>query len=94
MKEKPELVNMVGMNAFFYFKDGTILKVSGKKGIYNNKTNDMSFREEVKVVQAENQIFADNLDYFNLKKINKYIWQCKRQKFRWKFFFRYLKLKY
>ena len=27
----------------------------------------MKFREEVKVVQSENQITADNLDYFNLK---------------------------
>ena len=68
-KDKPELVNMVGMNASFYFKDGTILKVSGKKGVYNNKTNDMKFREDVKVVQAENQISADNLDYFNLKRL-------------------------
>ena len=67
--DKPELVDMVGMNATFYFKDGTILKVSGKNGEYNNKTNDMKFREDVKVVQAENQIFADNLDYFNLKRL-------------------------
>ncbi len=67
--ESPELVNMIGMNATFYFKDGTILKVSGAKGNYNNKTNDMEFREDVKVVQAENRIFADNLDYFNLKKL-------------------------
>ena len=68
-KDEPELVNMVGMSASFYFKDGTILEVSGKKGVYNNKTNDMSFRDEVKVVQAENQISADNLDYFNLKRL-------------------------
>ena len=65
--EKPELVNMEGMKAIFYFKDGTILQVSGKKGLYNNKTNDMNFRKEVKVTQADNQIKADNLDYFNSK---------------------------
>ncbi len=70
-KENPELVNMIGMNATFYFKDGKILTVSGKKGMYNNKTNDMEFRDEVKVVQAENKIFADNLDYFNVKKLIK-----------------------
>ena len=67
--DKPELVNMVGMNATFYFKDGTILNVSGKNGVYNNKTNDMKFRQEVKVIQDENQISADNLDYFNLKRL-------------------------
>ena len=67
--DKPELINMVGMNATFYFKDGTILEVSGKNGVFNNKTNDMNFREDVKVIQDENQIFADNLDYFNLKRL-------------------------
>mgnify|MGYP001244069523 CR=1 FL=1 len=70
-EENPELVNMIGMNATFYFKDGKILKVSGKTGIYNNKTNDMQFRDEVKVLQDKNRIFADNLDYFNLKRLIK-----------------------
>ncbi len=69
--KSPELVNMKGMSAIFYFKDGTILNVSGKTGMYNNKTNDMQFRENVKVVQANNRIFADNLDYFNLKRLIK-----------------------
>ncbi len=68
-EESPELVNMIGMNATFYFKDGEILKVSGETGKYNNKTNDMEFRDNVKVTQAENRIFADNLDYFNLKRL-------------------------
>ena len=68
-EESPELVNMIGMNATFYFKDGKILKVSGETGKYNNKTNDMEFRDNVKVIQAENRIFADNLDYFNLKRL-------------------------
>ena len=67
----PELVKMTGMNATFYFNDGKILEVSGKTGTYNNKTNDMQFRKDVKVVQANNRIFADNLDYFNLKRLIK-----------------------
>tara|TARA_B100000900_G_C20374797_1_gene631952 strand:- start:150 stop:689 length:540 start_codon:yes stop_codon:yes gene_type:complete len=67
-EESPELINMIGMNATFYFKDGKILRVSGKTGRYNNKTNDMEFRENVKIDQAANKISADNLDYFNSKK--------------------------
>ena len=67
----PELINMIGMHATFYFKDGEILHVLGDTGKYNNKTNDMEFRENVRVFQAENKIFADNLDYFNLKKLIK-----------------------
>ena len=70
-EERPELINMTGMNATFYFRDGNILKVSGDTGTYNNKTNDMEFRSNVKVLQAENRIFADNLDYFNLKRLIK-----------------------
>jgi len=69
--ESPELVSMTGMFATFYFKDGATLKVSGKTGMYNNKSNDMEFRGDVKVVQADNRIFADNLDYFNLKRLIK-----------------------
>jgi len=68
-KDKPELIKMTGMNATFYFKDGKELNVYGDKGTYNNKTNDMEFRENVKVTQAENVIYSDNLDYFNLKKM-------------------------
>ena len=70
-EESPELINMVEMQATFYFKEGKILQVFGNTGKYNNKTNDMEFRDNVKVVQAENRIFADNLDYFNLKRLIK-----------------------
>ena len=70
-EKKPELVSMIGMNATFYFKDGKILTVSGENGLYNNKTNDMKFRNDVRVVQAENKIFADNLDFFNSKSLIK-----------------------
>ena len=69
--ESPEKVNMTGMNATFYFKDGKTLKVTGDTGTYNNKTNDMEFRGNVKVTQADNRIFADNLDYFNLRRLIK-----------------------
>ena len=67
-EQNPELIDMVGMHATFYFKDGKILNIYGDKGKYNNKTNDMEFRENVRVIQDINRIFAKNLDYFNLKK--------------------------
>ena len=41
------------MSAVFYFKDGTILKVRGDYGTYNNKTNNMNFRENVKAEYKE-----------------------------------------
>ena len=68
-KENPELVNMMGMRATFYFKDGKILEIFGDAGKYNNQSNDMEFRKNVKVKQDQNEILADNLDYFNIKKL-------------------------
>ena len=55
------------MTAVFYFKDGTILKVKGDYGTYNNKTNDMTFRENIKAEYEDNYMFGDNLDFFNTK---------------------------
>ncbi len=63
----PEIINMKVMNAVFYFKDGTILKVRGNHGTYNNKNNNMSFKENVRAEYEKNYLFADNLDFFNTK---------------------------
>ena len=65
--ENPELINMKVMSAVFYFKDGTILRVRGDHGTYNNKTNDMNFRENIKVTYKEDALFSDNLDFLNSK---------------------------
>ncbi len=68
-EENPELINMINMMAIFYFKNGQEINVYGDKGKYNNKTNDMEFRDNVRVLQETNKIFANNLDYYNLKKL-------------------------
>lgn len=80
-EKSPELINMIEMQATFYFKDGKTLQVFGNTGKYNNKTNDMEFRDNVKVLQAENKIFADNLDYLNLKKLIKIYGNVKGESF-------------
>ena len=65
--ENPELINMIVMSGIFYFKDGTILRVKGDYGTYNNKTNDMNFRDNIKVTYKEDALFSDNLDFLNSK---------------------------
>tara|TARA_B100001250_G_scaffold411689_1_gene440926 strand:+ start:785 stop:1387 length:603 start_codon:yes stop_codon:yes gene_type:complete len=67
--EKPELINMDIMSAVFYFKDGTVLKVKGDYGSYNNKTKDMKFRDNIVAEYNENFLYADNLDYLNSKNL-------------------------
>ena len=65
--DNPSLVNMQVMDSIFYFKDGTILKVTGDYGTYNNKTNDMVFRDNIVALYLNHKLIADNLDYFNVK---------------------------
>ena len=62
---KPEIIYMTIVEATFYFKDGTILKVEGDYGTYNNKNNNMEFRENIVAEYENNYLYADNLDYFN-----------------------------
>ena len=67
--DKPELIYMEVMNTIFYFKDGTTLKVEGDYGTYNNKTNDMQFRNNIIAKYLDAIMYADNLDYLNTKNL-------------------------
>ena len=64
-EEKPEMVNMELVEATFYFKDDTVLYVWSDKGIYNNKTLDMKFNNNVKAEYMESKLFADGAEYSN-----------------------------
>lgn len=65
--ETPEIINMTVMSGIFYFKDGTILYIKSDRGIYNNKTFDIKFRDNIKANYENEELNADNLDYFNSK---------------------------
>ena len=58
---------MKEVNAFFYFKDDTILKIQSDKGIYNNKTLDMKFENSVKAFYENSTLIADEAEYSNSK---------------------------
>ena len=47
-KNNQEIVNMIDVEATFYFKDNTVLFVWSDQGIYNNKSLDMKFKGNVK----------------------------------------------
>ena len=67
--ENPELINMKIMSAIFYLKDGSILKIKGDWGSYNNQTYDMKFRENIETKYKDNFIYSDKLDYLNSKQL-------------------------
>ena len=64
-KNKQELVSMKSVEAVFYFKDDTMLYVWSDKGLYNNKTLDMVFEDNVKSIYNESELFANKAEYSN-----------------------------
>ena len=60
-----EIVQMKSVEALFYFKDDTILKVRSDFGTYNNKTLDMSFKQNVKATYEGSNLFAQKANYSN-----------------------------
>ena len=61
----PEIIYMTSVEAIFYFKDDTTLRIWSKKGIYNNKTLDMKFINDVKAKYLSSNLFAQKADYSN-----------------------------
>ena len=64
-KSNQDIINMKSTTAIFYFKDGTVLKVKSKKGVYNNKTLDIKFKESVKANYQESSLYANEANYSN-----------------------------
>ena len=64
-KENPEIVYMRVVESIFYFKDNTNLYVWADEAIYNNKTLDMKFENNVKANYLESKLFAEKADYSN-----------------------------
>ena len=62
-----DIVDMKFVEAFFYFKDGTVLKILSDSGIYNNKTLDMNFDGNVRANYEGSELFAQKAEYSNSK---------------------------
>tara|TARA_Y100001970_G_scaffold273186_1_gene371006 strand:+ start:2020 stop:2613 length:594 start_codon:yes stop_codon:yes gene_type:complete len=63
--EKPNIIYMQKIICRFFFKDGTVLKITSNKGVYDNITNDMEFEENVKMYYLENRLFSDKATFVN-----------------------------
>ena len=69
--EKPEIVNMKDVLARFTFKDGSILIVRSKTGLFNNKSLDMFFADNVNSEYNKHKLYSNNIDYLNTKSLLK-----------------------
>ena len=64
----PEIIYMSFVEAIFYFKDDTNLRIWSNKGVYNNKTLDMKFIDDVRAKYLSSNLFAQKADYSNSKR--------------------------
>ena len=62
-----DMIDMTGVTATFYFKDGTILKIESEFGEYNNNTLDINFKSNIKAEYEESVLKAQYAEYSNSK---------------------------
>ena len=62
-----EIIKMKSVEAMFYFKDDTTMRVVSREGIYNNKTLDIIFTNNVKAFYEGSELLAEKAEFSNLK---------------------------
>jgi|TARA_B100001063_G_scaffold200783_1_gene194031 lipopolysaccharide assembly outer membrane protein LptD (OstA) len=60
-----DLIDMTGVTATFYFKDGTVLKIKSDFGEYNNNTLDINFKSNINAEYGESTLKAQYAEYSN-----------------------------
>ena len=66
-ESRNELINMIGVDAIFYFKDDTILYVKSNNALYNNITLDTKFFNGVEATYEESELSDKEAEYSNSK---------------------------
>jgi len=60
--EELDIVFMTKMHVVLYLGDGRVVNITSNEGTFNKITYDCFFKGNVKAVENETEIFADNLD--------------------------------
>ena len=66
---RPDIILMNEVFCTFYFKDQTTMTIQSSYGIYNNVTDDMEFKDQVKMTYFESVLFADKASFMNMKNV-------------------------
>ena len=66
-KENLEFVNMKSVEAIFYFKDNSQLKIFSDRGFYNNKTLDIKFKKNIRAEHNDSRLFSQSAEFSNSK---------------------------
>jgi len=63
--DKSNIIYMEKMFCRFFFKDGTILRITSDRGVYNTISSDMEFEQNVKMYYLENRLFSEKASFVN-----------------------------
>ena len=64
-----ELILMNNVKAYVLLRDNTKIFIVSKKAIYNNKTNDTVFSEDIKISHINHKIFCGELNFMFTKNL-------------------------
>ena len=64
-----DLLNLKTVKAIFYLKNDKILDISSEIGVYNNKTLDMIFKNNVNAIYDGSSLMAGKAEYLNSKNL-------------------------
>jgi len=64
-----ELILMNNVKAYILLSDNTKIFIVSKKAIYNNRTNDTVFSEDIKISYINHKIFCEELNFMFTKNL-------------------------
>jgi len=58
-----DIINLIDVDSDFLLKDGTIIKASSEKGVFNKNTNDVFFEVKVKITYLSDTITCNKAEF-------------------------------
>ena len=62
-KDNQDLISLKEVDSDFLLKDGSIIKIISKTGLFNKTTNDMLYEQNVKITQRDGVVTANRAEY-------------------------------
>jgi hypothetical protein len=63
-KDNLDLISLKEVDSDFLLKDGSIIKILSKTGLFNKTTNDILYEQNVKITQRDGVVTANKAEYF------------------------------
>jgi hypothetical protein len=62
-KDNQDLINLKEVDSDFLLKDGSVIKITSRVGLFNKTTNDILYEKNVKIEQKDGVVTANKAEY-------------------------------